>query len=143
MGQMFQIQAIGRVTKEQDAVWIELEARYEPGLLGLEGFSHIEVLYWFHRNDTPQMRGTLQIHPMKDPANPLTGVFATHSPRRPNLIALTVCEVLAVEGTRIRIADIDAEDGSPVIDIKCFIPRSAEDLEVRVPRWVKRADQAP
>lgn len=139
----FQIQAIGKVCKKNGAVWLELEAPYLPGLLGLEQFSHIEVYYWFHRNDTTQQRGILQVHPMKDPANPLTGVFATHAPMRPNLIAMTVCELLSVDGDKIRITDIDAQDGSPVIDIKCFIPRTAAGAEVRVPDWIDKRTQKP
>lgn len=141
MPKQFQIQPIGTVYKKDDAVWIEIQAPFLPGLLGLEQFSHIEVLYWFDQNDTPEMRATLQVHPMKDPANPLTGVFATHAPMRPNLIAITVCELLSVDDRRIRIRDIDARDGSPVIDIKCHIPRAPTGAEVRVPGWIEKGMQ--
>ena len=73
----------------------------------------------------------------KDPRNPLTGVFATHSPMRPNLIALTRCKIMAITDHIIEIEAIDAIDGSPVIDIKCYIPGSPQESEVRVPEWVK------
>ena len=104
--------------------------------MGLEGFSHIYVLYWFHENDTPSKRRTLQVHPRKDPKNPLTGVFATHSPNRPNLIALTRCKIVAVEEDAVAVEDIDARDGSPVLDIKCFIPEKKPPEAVRLPDWV-------
>jgi len=76
------------------------------------------------------------VHPRKDPDNPLTGVFATHSPRRPNLIAMTPCRIRAIRGNRIEIDEIDAYDGSPVIDIKCYIPDAVAEADVRLPGWV-------
>ena len=135
MQKSFSIKPIGVVRKDDDGARIEIFDEYADGLLGLEGFSHIHVFYWFDQNDTPEKRKTLQVHPRKDPRNPLTGVFATHAPRRPNLIALTRCKIGAVTGNVITIEDIDAYDGSPVIDIKCYIPD--EDEILRLPDWVK------
>jgi len=134
----FQIVPIGTIHKEEGApVWIDIDPQYAAGLLGLENFSHIVVLYWFDRNDTPAQRRILQVHPRKDNANPLTGVFATHAPVRPNPIALTTCKLLAVQGCRLSIETIDALDGSPVVDIKAYIPPREEEQEaVRVPAWV-------
>ena len=137
MESSFSIHPIGVVRKSGDAVWIEVFEEYTDGLLGLEEFSHIFVFYWFHQNDTPEKRKTLQVHPRKDSRNPLTGVFATHSPLRPNLIALTRCKIVAITDHCIEIEDIDAHDGSPVIDIKCYISGSVEDKDVRLPDWVR------
>jgi tRNA-Thr(GGU) m(6)t(6)A37 methyltransferase TsaA len=136
MKRTFQIFPIGIVRKENESVWIELIDTYLDGLLGLEGFSHIYVLYWFHENDTPDQRKTLQVHPRGDKKNPLTGVFGTHSPLRPNLIALTLCKIISIRDNRIDIEAIDARDGSPVIDIKCYIPDDTSDPGYRVPEWV-------
>jgi tRNA-Thr(GGU) m(6)t(6)A37 methyltransferase TsaA len=136
MPQSFSIDPIGIVRKTDDSARIEIFDQYADGLLGLEGFTHIHVFYWFNQNDTPEKRQTLQVHPRKDPSNPLTGVFDTHSPRRPNLIALTRCKIVAVEANIIEIEEIDAFDNSPVIDIKCYIPPSDGDEGVRVPDWV-------
>ena len=136
MSEVFQIFPIGIVKKQNEKVWIELFEAFLDGLLGLEGFSHIYVLYWFHENDTPEKRKTLQVHPRGDKNNPLTGVFGTHSPLRPNLIALTLCKIVSISGNRIEIEDIDARDGSPVIDIKCYIPDDTGDPAYRVPEWV-------
>ncbi len=134
--QTFYLKPIGVVRKNGEKTNIEIFAEFADGLLGLEGFSHIYVLYWFHQNDTPENRKTLQVHPRKDPRNPLTGVFATHSPVRPNLIALSLCKIVAVRENLVEIEEIDALDGSPVIDIKCFIPGSPGQPDVRVPDWV-------
>jgi tRNA (adenine37-N6)-methyltransferase len=132
----YTIYSVGIVHRRNDDNWIEIFAPYQDAMLGLEGFSHITVLYWFHENDTPEKRAILQVHPRKDPANPLTGVFGTHSPTRPNLIGLARCRVIAIEKNLIRIDAIDALDGSPVIDIKCFIPDKEPLGPIRLPAWV-------
>ena len=130
------IHPVGAVRKRAGRAWIEVFDDYRDALLGLEGFSHLLVLFWFHENDTPEARRTLRVHPRKDPSNPLTGVFATHAPIRPNLIGLTRCRIESIEGALIRIDAIDANDGSPVVDIKCFIPGEPASGEVRLPGWV-------
>jgi len=136
MQSAFDLKPVGVVRKSADDVRIEIFDEYQDALLGLDGFSHIYVLYWFDQNDSAEKRRTLQVHPRKDPANPLTGVFATHSPQRPNLIALTLCKIESILGNKITIEEIDAYDGSPVIDIKCYIPASVKEADVRLPDWV-------
>ncbi|RJQ81455.1 MAG: tRNA (N6-threonylcarbamoyladenosine(37)-N6)-methyltransferase TrmO [Desulfobacteraceae bacterium] len=138
MNRTYQIRPIGVVHTTQNEIWIDIAARFHEGLLGLEKFSHITVLYWFDRNDTPQQRRILQVHPRKNPANPLAGVFATHAPVRPNPIAITVCKLLAVQNNRLYLDTIDALDGSPVIDIKGYIPCCKTESEFQMPSWVKR-----
>jgi tRNA (adenine37-N6)-methyltransferase len=136
MDRIFHIHPIGIIHKQEDKTWIDIEAQFREGLLGLNEFSHIIVLYWFDRSDTPQDRGILQVHPKKNSANPLTGVFATHAPVRPNPIALTVCKLVAIENLRLHLDTIDALDGSPVVDIKCHIPCRRPEDAVRIPAWV-------
>jgi tRNA-Thr(GGU) m(6)t(6)A37 methyltransferase TsaA len=132
----FRLFPIGIVRKTDTSVTIDIFNNYTDGLLGLDGFSHISVLYWFDQNDSADKRRVLQVHPRKDSRNPLSGVFATHSPQRPNLIGLTVCKIRSIKGSLIEIEDIDALDGSPVIDIKCYIPGSVPENDVRLPDWV-------
>ena len=136
MSDSYHLKPVGIIRKQCEKVWIEVFDEFSDALLGLDGFSHIYVFYWFDQNDSAEKRRTLQVHPRKDPANPLTGVFATHSPRRPNLIALTLCKLESIVGNIIHIEEIDAYDGSPVIDIKCYIPGAVPDAEVRLPEWV-------
>jgi tRNA (adenine37-N6)-methyltransferase len=136
MPESFQVFPVGVVRRKEAASWIEILEPYSDALLGLEGFSHIQVLFWFHENDTADRRKTLRVHPRKDKENPLSGVFATHAPLRPNLIGLTICKIISIRDRRIEIEDIDAFDGTPVIDIKCFIPGGVPDADVRVPDWV-------
>ena len=136
MAESFKIFPVGVVRKRDESTWIEIYEHFTDALLGLEGFSHILVFFWFHENDTADRRKTLRVHPRKDEKNPLTGVFGTHSPLRPNLIGLTRCQLISVEDRRIEIDDIDAFDGTPVIDIKCYIQDSLPESEIRLPDWV-------
>ncbi len=136
MTERFQIYPVGVVSKKEEATRIEIFEPYGDALLGLEDFSHIQVFFWFHENDTADRRKTLRVHPRKDKKIPLTGVFGTHSPLRPNLIGITICKIKSMRNRRIEIEDIDAFDGTPVIDIKCYIPGSTLRSDVRVPEWV-------
>ena len=114
----FALYPIGKVVKQGDKTMIVLEKKYQPGLLGLDKLSHVTVVYWFDRNDTPEKRAILQVHPRGDRDNPLTGVFATHSPVRPNLIAISKCSIVSIKQNVIEVKEIDAFDGSPVLDLK-------------------------
>ena len=114
----FKVFPIGKVVKENGRSFIVLDKQYQAGLKGLEDHSYVHVVYWFDRNDTPEKRAILEVHPRADKANPLTGVFATHSPFRPNLIAISRCDIISIKENVIEIKDIDAFDGSPVLDLK-------------------------
>lgn len=114
----FTMQAVGWVRKSAGKTSIEIEKRYQPALLGVDGLKTIQVLYWFDRNDSPEKRAILQVHPRGDPDRPLRGVFATRSPFRPNLIAISEVRVLAVRDNIIEIDAIDAFADTPVLDLK-------------------------
>jgi tRNA-Thr(GGU) m(6)t(6)A37 methyltransferase TsaA len=128
---------IGRVEKADGCTRIVLDEKHRPGLLGLDGFSHVYVLWWFDRNDTPERRSTLQVHPRGNRDNPLTGVFATRSPARPNLIALTLCKIVSIKENVVQVEKIDAFPGTPVLDLKPFIPGYDTATDARVPDWLK------
>ncbi len=134
----FQMQPIGQVRKQGDQIYLDLKPQYLPGLKGLEGFSHLWVFYWFHENDNSERRATLQVHPRRDPANPLTGVFACRAPERPNLIGLTACRLLKITNNVIEVAGLDARDGTPVVDLKPYIPKGDAIPEAVTPEWVRR-----
>lgn len=114
----YAVYPIGWVRKLGDKTYIEIDKRYQPALMGVERLQSIWVLYWFDRNDTPQKRSIFQVHPRGNPDNPLRGVFATRSPFRPNLIALSQVNILAVHDNLIEIDDIDAFADTPVLDLK-------------------------
>jgi tRNA-Thr(GGU) m(6)t(6)A37 methyltransferase TsaA len=114
----FTLYPIGWVRKTEERTSIVVDKKYEPGLLGLENLSEVWVLYWFDRNDTPEERSILQVRPRGNKDNPLRGVFATHSPFRPNLIAMSRCKIVSVKDNVIEIESIDAFPDTPVLDLK-------------------------
>ena len=96
------------------ATWIELARDVASGLAGMSPGDELMVLTWLHLAD----RTTLAVHPRNDPHRPLTGVFATRSPDRPNPIGLHRVTVREIEGSRLLVEPLEAIDGTPVIDIK-------------------------
>ena len=134
----FAVSPIGWVRKTDAVTTIVLDKKYEPGLLGLDGFSHVYVFWWFDRNDTPEKRQTLQVHPRGDKRNPLTGVFATRSPRRPNLIALSLCKIVSVKGNVVQVEKIDAFADTPVVDMKPYLPGYDTTDDAHSPIWATK-----
>jgi tRNA-Thr(GGU) m(6)t(6)A37 methyltransferase TsaA len=96
---------------------IEIEARFQPGLQDIEGFSHLYVLWFFHRVDGYDL---VAYPPADDRPH---GVFATRSPRRPSPIGLTVVQLLGRDGTRLHVRGVDMLDGTPVLDLKPYLSR--------------------
>jgi len=115
---VYAVHPIGWVRKTEGGTTIVIDERYQPALLGVEALDAIWVLYWLDRNDNAAGRSVLQVHPRGDPQNPLRGVFATRSPFRPNLIALSRVKILAVRDNVIEIDGIDAYPDTPVLDLK-------------------------
>ena len=97
--------------------WLELDPELVAGLSGLAPKDDIIVITWLDRAD----RGKLLVHPRGDPKSPLTGVFATRSPHRPNPLGLHRVEVQEISGHRVLVKPLEAIDGTPVIDIKPVI----------------------
>ena len=94
--------------------WLVMAPQYADGLRDLRVGAELIVLTWFDRAD----RTVLVTRPRDDPANPMTGVFSTRSPDRPNPIGLHRVRVLAREGLRLRVGPLEALDGTPVVDLK-------------------------
>jgi len=97
--------------------WLVFEPRVLDALHGLEPGARVIVLTWLDRAD----RTTLKVHPRDDARNPLRGVFGTRSADRPNPIGLHEVEVLAVDGNRVQVSDLEALDGTPIVDLKPVI----------------------
>ena len=95
---------------------IILRPELAPGLMGLTAGQSILVLFHLHRAADYQ----LQLHPGHNPQNPLRGVFATRSQYRPNPIAATVAQIQNIDGNALTVSGLDAQDGSPVLDLKPY-----------------------
>jgi tRNA-Thr(GGU) m(6)t(6)A37 methyltransferase TsaA len=94
--------------------WLEVEPSVAEGLKGLAVGDELIVITWLHMAH----RDVLQVHPRSDTRNPLTGVFATRSPDRPNPLGIHPVVVREIDGNRLRVGPIEAIDGTPVVDIK-------------------------
>jgi len=100
--------------------WLELAAQFREGLTGLLTGDEVIVVTWFDR----ARRDVLKLHPRGDASLPITGVFATRSPDRPNPLGLHRVTILEREGTRLRVAPLEALDGTPVVDLKPVLDAS-------------------
>lgn len=103
--------------------WLELTPQAAPGLLGIQPGDELILLTWLHLSE----RDVLQVHPRGDLNRPLTGVFATRSPDRPNPIGLHRVSVLELTEGTLRVAPLEAIDGTPVLDIKPVLAGSVSD----------------
>lgn len=102
--------------------WLELDPAVAEGLDGIAVGDEIVVITWFHQSQ----RGKLKVHPGRNKNLPLTGVFATRSPDRPNPLGLHRVTVREIVGTRIKVGPLEALDGTPVVDIKSILRQSAD-----------------
>ena len=116
---------------------IELEASQftAEALAGLDGFSHLIVVYHFHRADPGKIETSAR-HPRGNTAWPKVGIFAQRGKNRPNRLGVSTCSILGVSGTAVRVRGLDAIDGTPVLDIKPFFRDFEPRGDVREPEWV-------
>lgn len=131
------INSIGKVQNAQGQMFVEVEKQYAPALKSLDGFGHLVLTWWFSQCDSTTDRAVLQINSPYKGSPEVMGVFATRSPQRPNPIAITTVEVLSIdfENGRIYVPFIDAEDGTPILDIKPYTPSFDRVENPRVPVW--------
>jgi len=109
---------------------------FEDAMDGLEDFSHIIVLFWMHRSPAWE-RSMSKTHPQMRPDLPLVGVLATRSPVRPNPLGMAVVRLMERRGNLLKVIGLDAIDGSPVVDIKPYLPKDPA-AQATVPNWVHK-----
>ena len=129
-------QPIANHNWEEVVSQIVVNPELEEALDNLEEFSHIIVLYWMHRRSSPKPPN--KIHPRGDSSIPLKGLFATRSPNRPNSIGKATVRLLERRGNTLKVQGLDAIDGTPVIDIKPYIPGYDSPADARAPSCVTR-----
>ncbi|HEY1250743.1 MAG TPA: TrmO family methyltransferase [Thermoanaerobaculia bacterium] len=117
---------------------IELDTeRFTPdALVGLEDFSHVVVVFLFHRVTDRQIQQGAR-RPRENPNWPRVGIFAQRGSPRPNRIGVSVCRILRVDGTRIEVEGLDAVNGSPVLDLKPFMRGFEPRGDVHEPDWAR------
>jgi len=113
-----------------------LDADLEEAVEGLEEFSHIIVFFWMHK--VPLERGvTTKVHPRRRQDLPLVGLFATRTPYRPNPVGISVVRLLERQGNVLKVKGLDAINGTPVIDIKPYLPGDIIS-DSSFPQWVAK-----
>jgi tRNA-Thr(GGU) m(6)t(6)A37 methyltransferase TsaA len=133
----YQVYPIGYVRRSENDILLEVLEAFRPALRQLDHFSHVMVFWWADRHDNSESRSTLQTEPPYA-SDKLTGVFATRAEYRPNPIAMTTCRLLKVDEERgiVRIVNIDAYDGTPVVDLKAYFPVCDRVKEATIPEWL-------
>lgn len=104
----------GTFKKEVEA-WIELKDRYVSGLKGLDKFSHMIIIYYFHKSQREEIEGKPFLEQDKH------GIFAIRSPHRPNHIGLSIVKIKSIRGNRIYFTEVDVLEGTPLLDIKPYV----------------------
>ena len=102
---------------------------------GLEEFSHLDVVYFFHGVDPTEVTAGAR-HPRGRKDWPAVGILAQRAKARPNRIGVSTCELVAVEGLRLRVRGLDANDGTPVLDVKPYVIEFGPRRPVRQPAWM-------
>lgn len=133
----YEVYAIGTITNNEEGAFIRLDSKYIPALKALDGFGYINVVWWFSGFDNEQARNVLATEQPYKKSPDEMGIFATRSPIRPNPIALTTVEVLNIdyENGVITVPHIDANDGTPLLDIKPYTPSLDRAEDPAVPDW--------
>lgn len=134
------ISPIGRVRKTSAYEgYLEIDKPFHKALQELDGFSHINVLWWCHLSDNAEDRQVTTCKRPYQKAPASVGTFATRSERRPNPVALTVVPLMHIDHGKgiIDVGFIDAEDGTPIIDIKPYHPATDRVKRASVPPWCK------
>lgn len=117
------------------------EAYTAEALQGLDAFSHVEILFGFHRVD-PARIVTAARHPRNNSDWPAVGIFAQRGKNRPNRLGSTICQIQRLEGPCLWVAELDAIDGTPVFDIKPVLPAFLPRTPVQQPAWAEALMQA-
>jgi tRNA-Thr(GGU) m(6)t(6)A37 methyltransferase TsaA len=117
----------------EEFCWIEVSEQYAEGLKDTEGFSHLILIYWFHQGNDYTLL-------VKTPWSPeLHGLFSTRSPDRPNSLGFAVVELIERKGNKLKVKGLDALEGTPLLDIKPYLPEIDSKTNVRE-GWVKETD---
>jgi tRNA-Thr(GGU) m(6)t(6)A37 methyltransferase TsaA len=133
----FMMKSIGTVRRSSSGIRLEIDESFRPALRQLGSFSHVMVFWWAGRNDNDEYRGMLQTRPPYAEEH-LTGVFATRSPYRPNPVAMTTCRLESVDEDAgfVEVADIDAFDGTQIVDLKAYFPVCDRVKTAHIPAWL-------
>jgi len=134
---IFQMFPIGYIRRNEKGISLEILEPYRAALKQLNHFSHVMVFWWAHKHDNQKSRSALQCEPPYAKGK-ITGVFATRAEYRPNPIAMTTCKILKLDENQgiITVAEIDAYDQTPIVDLKAYFPVCDRVKNATSPPWL-------
>jgi tRNA-Thr(GGU) m(6)t(6)A37 methyltransferase TsaA len=139
-GETFQMVPIGRIHRNETGIQVQIDEPYRPALAQLGQFSHVMVFWWADWFDNAEYRENPDLLQCQPPyaQEHVSGVFATRAPYRPNPIAMTTCKLLGVDEEQglVQVADIDAVDGTRVVDLKAYFGVCDRVQEAHIPPWL-------
>ena len=135
----YSIRPIGYIEKDDTGIYLVIMSEFWDATTHVNLFSHLIVLWWIHERDTPEDRQTLVSNPPRKKGAEPSGAFSCRSPSRPNPVGHTIVKLIAVdpENSRLRVDHMDANHGSPIIDIKPYLPSSDRVDGAMVAPWFK------
>jgi len=137
MNDSYRMFPIGYVCRRENRVTLEILESFRPAMKQLDQFTHVMIFWWADKHDNEKSRSIMQTEPPYARGK-ITGVFATRAEYRPNPIAMTTCKMLKVDEAtgNIEVTDIDAYDGTPIVDLKAYFPVCDRVKEARIPQWL-------
>jgi tRNA-Thr(GGU) m(6)t(6)A37 methyltransferase TsaA len=138
---VYQIYPVGIVRRDKKDIQLEIIKKFRPAIQQLDKFSHLIVLWWADKYDDDEYRSIMEINPPYA-QDKTTGIFATRAEYRPNPIGITTCEILDVDVDKgiIKVKNIDAFDGTKIIDIKAYFPVLDKAKDTHIPEWLSFFD---
>jgi tRNA-Thr(GGU) m(6)t(6)A37 methyltransferase TsaA len=137
----YQIYPVGTIRRKDKDFYLELNEEFKPAIRQLDKFSHLIVLWWADKYADDKHRSIIEIRPPYA-EDKLTGIFATRAEYRPNPIGITTCEILKVDVDDgiIKVKNIDAFDGTKIMDIKAYFPVLDKAKDTHIPDWLSFFD---
>jgi tRNA-Thr(GGU) m(6)t(6)A37 methyltransferase TsaA len=135
--EVYSIFPIGYIRRSEERLFLEIQEPFRPAMKQLDKFSHLMVFWWADKHDNKRSRGIMQTEPPYAKGH-VTGVFATRAEYRPNPIAMTTTKIIDVNEERgvVRIGNIDAFDGTPIVDLKAYFPVCDRVEHSTIPEWL-------
>ena len=135
--QAYQLHPVGVIRRDEDGPRLEVEEAFRPALKELDEFSHVIVLWWANHLDSDEYRSMMTCNPPYAEEHE-TGMFATRSPIRPNPVAISTCRIDDVNEAAgiVKLGNIDAVDGTPIVDLKAYFPVCDRVKDAQIPGWL-------
>ena len=133
----FYINPVGKIISDENGFFVQIDKKFLPALKELDSFSHVNIIWWADKCDSEELRDILTTEQPYKNSPSVMGIFATRSPVRPNPIAVTTAQIIYTDYEKgiIQIAYTDAENNTPVLDLKPYTPSLDRIENFKSPEW--------